>query len=228
MNKNFKVINCDTDSIMFCNRDGSPISKEDQEKILEQINAEFPEKINFSHDGYYQTAIVFAAKNYVLHDPFAKKEKDRLKVKGSAIKDQKKEKALKEFQSAMFQTILEGRDNYTEIYEQYVKEILDIKDISRWTSKKTISKAVLTSPRTNEKKVRDAIEGTDYREGDRVYVFFKSDESLCLQENFSGDYHKIKFLEKLFKSTALFKTVLPVKELFLNYALKKNQKLLQK
>jgi hypothetical protein len=218
---NFKVFGCDTDSIIFSKRDGSEISEQEQQSILDKVNSLFPDKIKFEDDGYYPSVIVFKAKNYVLFDG---KEK---KIKGSALKDQKKEPAIKEFQSAIIESILAGRNDYAEIYYSFVREAMDVKDMSRWSSKKSLTQKVFSSPRTNEKKVRDAIEGTDYREGDKVYVYFKSDESLGLVENFDGEYHKTKLLAKLHQSTKLFKSVLPTQEIFLNYALKKNKNILE-
>src|ERR1044072_6629508 len=63
---NFKVFGCDTDSIIFSKRDGSEISEQEQQSILDKVNSLFPDKIKFEDDGYYPSVIVFKAKNYVL------------------------------------------------------------------------------------------------------------------------------------------------------------------
>jgi hypothetical protein len=112
------------------------------------------------------------------------------------------------------------------LYNTYVKEIFNVYDIKRWVTKKTITDKVLNPKRTNEQKVLDCIQGTEYVEGDKIYTFFKSDESLCLVENFSGDYHVDKLLEKLYKTGLVFVSVLDIDNLFINYKLKKNKKLL--
>jgi hypothetical protein len=117
-------------------------------------------------------------------------------------------------------------NGYKETYDEYVKEIMNITDINRWSSKKSISAKVLSSPRANESKIRDAIVGTDYREGDRIFTYFRSDKSLGLAEKFDGDYDKVAMLRKLYKKSLTFQSVLD-KNLFPNYALKKNTVLLE-
>jgi hypothetical protein len=114
-----------------------------------------------------------------------------------------------------------------DIYNQYVKEIMNITDISRWTTRRTLSDKVFKAKRTNEQKVLDAIDDSEYTEGDRAYFFFKDDGSLCLLERFDGNYNRDKLLEKLFKTAKTFETVLDVKTLFPNYSLKKNKELLR-
>lgn len=224
---NFKVFGCDTDSIIFCKPDGAEISEDEQKLILARVNALYPSQIRWEDDGYYKTSIVFKAKNYVLHDPTAEKEKDKLKTKGSALKDSKKEKALKEFQSAIINSILEDRNDFRDIYHQYVREILAVKDMSRWSSKKSITEKVLTGTGTTQVKIRTAIEGTDYRAGDKVFVYFKMDESYGLLDTFDGEYNWVKLLGKLHKSTELFEKILPVKDLFIKYHNKRKQVLLE-
>jgi len=188
----------------------------ERNELLKSVNSLYPEKIRFEDDGYYHTVIVMKAKNYVLYDG------KNIKIKGSALKATGKEKALKEFIREIINTILNHKTNYTEIYHKYVKEANDIKDINRWASRKTISEKTKLSKRTNETKIMDAIEGTSYAEGDRVYVYFKDDESLGLVENFDGSYNKSKMIKKVFETSRTFSDILPVKDLFINYSLQKN------
>lgn len=220
---NFKIVGCDTDSIMFCKPDGSPFSHQEQEALLTSLNSQYPTKIKWEHDGIYSKVIYLKAKNYILKD-----EKGKVKTKGSATKDQKKEPALKEFIAKIINAMLEGQTNYVEIYNQYIKEAMNVTDIKRWASKKTYTEKLDSSERTNEVKVKKAMLGTDYRPGDKIYVFFSSNSDLCLVENFTGDYHKDKLLEKVFKTSQVFSNVLPTKEIFLNYKLKKNKAALEK
>jgi hypothetical protein len=111
-----------------------------------------------------------------------------------------------------------------ELYMQYVSEIMNIDKISRWSSRKTYSSTMVSSTRLNETKVMDALKGSNYVEGDRFNMFFLANDKLCLAENFDGDYSKPRLLKSLYDTIKVFSTVLPVKELFINYALVKNFK----
>ena len=46
----FLLVNADTDSISVCKKDMSPFSKEEQKKLLEELNNQFPEHIKFEED----------------------------------------------------------------------------------------------------------------------------------------------------------------------------------
>ena len=114
-----------------------------------------------------------------------------------------------------------------KIYYKYIREVkYGIKDIKRWCSKKTITDKIFTSERSNETKVKDAIQGSNYREGDKVWTFFKSDGSLCLMENYNGDYDKDSMYKKVFRSAEFFTNVIPA-DLFTNYSLKRSKKELE-
>jgi DNA polymerase I len=223
---NYSLVNCDTDSVSICRKDQQFIDEKERQIILDGINSEFPEKIKWEDDGFYPTFIVVKAKNYVLWDG------KKLKFKGSALKATTKEKGLQEFIKKVIDVILENpkeediHKNCTGLYESYVKEIMNISDITRWASKKTITDKVLKNERTNESKVRDALEGSDYVEGDKVFIYFKEDGTLNLVENFNNDHDKKKLLKKLYKTSETFETILPVKDIFTNYALVKNYKIL--
>ena len=221
MTYNYTIGPVDTDSISFCKPDGTPFSQEEIDKLMKEINDISPEFMIWENDGYYKKVIASRAKNYILWDG------NKITIKGSAFKSSTLEIALKEFLNEMIDAMLHDRNNFDEIYIKYVKEILDIKDIKRWASKKTISSKTLTSERKNETRIKDTITDTDYREGDKIYVFFKENGELSLIEKFDGDYNKDKMLLKLYKATERFETILPVKELFVNYSLKKNKKLLE-
>jgi hypothetical protein len=70
-----------------------------------------------------------------------------------------------------------------------------------------------------------AIENTEYKEADKIWVYFAEDNSLKLMEHFNNDYNREKLYEKLYKATDIFSEVLDPK-IFVNYKLKKNQNLL--
>ena len=168
MNHSFLLINADTDSKTIGNHDNSPISSEERINLLNEINSLFPELIKFDDDGYYKKMVVLKAKNYIMDDG------EKIKYKGSAFKDQKKEPALRELMNDIIQCLL--KDTYTNdelvaIYHKYVDEVFNIKDIKRWSSKKSISKAVLEGQGLAQQKIRDAVAHMTLQEGDKVYIY---------------------------------------------------------
>lgn len=219
--KGFKLVNADTDSISFSKGDNGPITPEERTELLLELNSLFPERIHWEDDGYYLKLIVLKAKNYILQT-----EDGKVKIKGSSLKDQKKELALQEFLKEIINSILDNKNNYLEVYHKYVKEALNVNDIKRWCSKKTITSKVLNGERTNETKIKDAIANSEYCEGDKAYMFFEEDDTLKLAENFKGTYNKEKLLEKLYKTALTFESIIP-KETFINYKLKRSKELLK-
>lgn len=214
----FILSNCDTDSVMFCKPDMSPFSEDDIYGLLEEINELMPENIKFEDDGKFRKVIILKTKNYILDDGV------KVKLKGSGLKDNKREPAIKEYLNAIVTCLLGEFTNeqLLSIYHKYVKEIVDIKDIKRWGAKYTISDKTLNSDRTNEEKIRDAIVGTEYVEGDKLYMFFKPDTSLCLVERYDGTYSKEHLLKKLYNASDIFSNVIDP-ELFPNYFLQGNK-----
>ena len=63
--------------------------------------------------------------------------------------------------------------------------------------------------------------------GDKLRVFFAEDKSLCLEENWHGQHDKKVLLAKLYKTLKIFSNVIDIKQ-FKNYALKKNQVILER
>lgn len=216
----FKLVNCDTDAITIARPDDSYISKDERRALLDDLNANFPPRIKFEDNGYYKCLVVIKAKNYIMQ-----LEDGTVKIKGSSLKDQKKEPALLEFIRAIIDCILDGRNNYTEIYLKYVKEIKKLEDIKRWATKRTITDKVLSGTRANETKVKDAIENSEYVEGDKVYMYYNVNDELKLVENFNNDYHIDRLLEKLYKTAMTFDTII-AKDNFLNFKLKRNKEAL--
>jgi hypothetical protein len=216
-NYNFIISACDTDSITFSKEDMSEFSPEEVNILLNEINSQLPQLVKLDLETVYDKILVLKAKNYILL------ERGKIKYKGSALRSPKLEKALTEFIHRIVDSILYEKNDYVSIYNEYAKEIMNITDINRWATRITVSAKTLESTRTNETKIMDALEGSEFVEGDRRWVFFKEDESLCLAENFSGDYNKSKLLEKLYKTAMRFSTVLD-KSQFINYKLKKNNK----
>jgi DNA polymerase I len=212
--RGFTVPKGDTDSITIWDR-GDRIPE--IETIITELNNTLPEQINFELDAEYDSIVVFKAKNY------AYREGEKISTKGSAIKASTKCPALKEFIKKVLDLMLYNKpiDEIVSLYNQYVIEIDNITDMKRWSARKTYSSTMEESERTNETKVMDALEGSDYREGDRFFCFYLPDDSLCLVENFKGEYNKTRLLKNLFNTIEIFDTVIPMDK-FKNYALKKN------
>lgn len=240
---NFIISGGDTDAINFSKQDGSPFSKEEVDAIFKELNEISPEFMVWECDGVFDKVIVVRAKNYILYDG------KKIIIKGSGLKVTMKETALKEMIKRFIDSMLElSKETPSEIYHSYVKEIHNIKDISRWCSKKTITASVLKPKRSNEQKVADALLGKGYTEGDKIKVYFKYDgerinekispktgkvsrtkEKLFIlkcEEDWDNDHSADKLLGKLYKNVQVFEKVLDM-SLFPNFALSKNKKLLE-
>lgn len=218
----FKIVGGDTDSIMFCKQDMSLFTEKEQEDLIAEINALLPKEIKFANDGLFSRVVYAKAKNYVMVD-----QKGKRKVKGSAFKSSTLEPIIKDLINELVDAMIQDKQQIlVEIYHKYVKMVNDIKDMKPWAKKITLSPTTFKSERKNETKIIDAIKGTEYGSGDRIYLYTRPDDTLNLVEKFDGEYDKDTYYEKLFKATQRFQTILPVKELFLNYSLKKNKILL--
>jgi len=220
-NHDFILVNADTDSIMFCKADQTQFSEAEQEALLNEMKQLSGEGINWEHDGIYTNAVILKAKNYALKTPEGK-----IKFKGSSLKSATKEPAFREFMNAMLNSMLNGRTDLLDIYHKYVKECMNVTDINRYASKKTITEKVLNSLRSNETKVMDALGDTEYSPGDKRYFFYKEDGTLCLAELFDGTYDKIRLCTKLYNTLKTFQTVIDI-NMFLNYGLKRNKAALE-
>lgn len=220
---NLTIVNADTDSVSvapLAQNAHLPWSTEDREHFLQCLNNLMPARIRWEDDGVYPRMVVIKAKNYVLDDGKS------IKIKGSALKATNKEKALKEFISRSVELLLDGNKTGVEqLYYDYVKEILNVQDIARWTSKKTVTAAVMNPGRTNEAKVNDALDGSDYRMGDKIYTYFDTSKAVKLQEHWKGDHDIESLLKKLYKTVVVFETILDLTR-FPNFKLKRNKTLL--
>lgn len=216
------LVNCDTDSIMVCKSNQEPWSKEEQERFLLALNNIFPEEIHFEHDGIYSKVCILKAKNYILID-----ENNHMKIKGSALKDQKSPSKIRQFKEELINLLFNKSNNETLIncYHKYIKEIHTMNNIDLWAKKITVTEKVLTSERTNERKIRDAIKHTFVQQGDKIYLFSLENEELSLVENFNGDYSRKVLMKQVFASIKIFQNLLD-SSLFLNYTLKRNTKAL--
>lgn len=217
---NFQITACDTDSVFFKKNDQTFFTKEERSKLLQELNNLMPEKIRWELNDYFPKILTIAAKNYVMVT-----EDGKVKYKGSALKSSKTEIALREFIYKIIDEILNETNNFETVYKTYINEILNLKDITRWSSKKTLTQTTYDSTRANETKIIDAIKDTEYKEGDRILVYFNTEGNLKLVENYSNDHDIPRLLKKLHSVSKVFESVI-AKDTFLNYSLKKNVKLL--
>ncbi len=225
---NLKLVAGDTDGLALTKPDQSKFTKEEREAIMSNLNAVLPELVQFEDEGVLRKQLVVATKNYVMQkykEDLAPGDKE-IVIKGSSLKATYKEPALRRFVREVIDLVLKDRkDRIYELYVSYARQILTLTSIEDWASKKTLTKAVLTSPRTNETRVLDALSGSDYREGDKFYVFFKTEEELCLRERFDGTYCVDTLLSKLYETIKIFHTIIDV-DLIPNFSLKRNKGLL--
>jgi hypothetical protein len=202
-------------------KNNTPFTETEVDNLIKEINGMLPEEINFELDAFYDCIVVFKAKNY------AYREGEKISTKGSAIKASTKSPALKEFIKKILDCLLYDASHHhiSKLYKSYAGEIKQINDIKRWAARKTLSSTMQESERANETKVMEALEGSDYQEGDRFWVYYKPDDSLGLVEKFDGQYNSTRLYKNLYDTIKIFETVIPVKELCLNYSLKRNQPL---
>lgn len=161
---NYTLVNVDTDSFTYTkNRE---VSQEEFNIDIDSINSLFPKGIVWEDDGMYDCGIILKAKNYILS------KNGKYKYKGSAIRDQKKEPALREMIERIVTAIMTNEiENIVPIYNEYAKEIMNIKDISRWASKKTVTPKLLNGEGEAQIKLRDSISGELLQQGDKFYVY---------------------------------------------------------
>ncbi len=216
---NFTLINCDTDSISFCKEDMSIFSLEERAALLKDLNSLYEGKVEFADDGYFETFIVVAAKNYILWDG------KKLKIKGASLKASNKEIFLKEFINKVINILLDPnytQDQIIDLYNTTAKECINVTDITRFAFKKTFTKAVMEGEGTAELKARVALKNElGVQQGDKFRMFYLPNTNLCLDKNFKGEYCKKTLLKKLYATTKVFHNLFPI-TLFTNYSLQVN------
>ena len=237
------LANCDTDSIMIYKQDQSFWTPQEREEFLVKMNEQFPELIVWEDDGYYDRVIVVKSKNYVL----LPEHSDKIKFKGSSFKSSTKEKALNELLVNVCKNIVYKELPPNDVYMDYIKEILNITDISRWCKKKSITEKLLEANDTAKKKVLEAIKDIDYRVGDKVYLFndidgmvqkvakgepvflksgkpsMKENKILKLDKDFTGTYDMKHYFKRAYDTIKILEPVIDLKEI-VNYGLNKNYK----
>lgn len=142
-----------------------------------------------------------------------------------------------------------------DIYISYVKEALNVKDIKRWCSKKTLTESVLDASketvRKNESDVYDAVKNEPgFAMGDKIYVYpvilgtvitpggvsektgkplkdkVKEVTGLKLDKYWTGDHDVEKLVDRVYATLKIFKLVLDMDK-FIDYNKKSNKALLE-
>lgn len=217
MNHNFTLVNVDTDSLSFCKPGGEDMTSEERDILRTELNALMPKGIIWDDDGFFSTLIVAKKKNYLMVTPDGKR-----KTKGSAFKSSKMETACKELQGRILDAVISGNytpDTFRDIYNEYVREIWDLTDPKRWSSRKTISEKVLKSKRKNERAIVDALRGEVPDVGSKVWLMYDESDNLMMVENWTGNHSKPRLLKKIFSATNIFTTFLDT-SWRVNYSLK--------
>ena len=200
--KGYEVVNGDTDSIAYCG------STQTIQEDLKELNALYPKMIHWEDDGVFDAFMIVKKKNYIM------KQGDKLTIKGSGLKATMKEKALRDFIKQFIDCLMNSGD-YKQLYMTYAKRIKYLRNIDEWCSKKTVTKSVLNPKRTTERRILDAIEESNLNvsEGDKIQVFFETNEKLSVLQQFKGVYSKEKLYGKLYDTAKIFSTVFDKEEI---------------
>jgi DNA polymerase elongation subunit (family B) len=243
---NFLIVNGDTDSISFKKKDESPFTEEETKTLLDEINNILPNLITFEDDGTFPVVVVLKAKNYVLYDG------KKVKFKGSSLRSSRQEPALKEMMDRILKDCLVfEKEDYVKVYNEYIREILDIKDISRWAKKESVTDTMFDSDRLTETKKVEAILGMGAKVGDKVFLYNALDgEEPVLDKdgnekkdrkgntkmqpkrilkhisNFNNDYELDHYLKRCYDSISILENVIDMEKI-IDYTKKKNKELLE-
>lgn len=222
---NFILGPVDTDSISICKHDMSPFSPDERKQLLDELNSLLPEKIKMADDGYFPIVLTVKAKNYVLV-----KENGYIKIKGSALKATNKPPALKEFIKRIIDYLLTDRQNeIVDLYHEYIKEAVNLQDITRWASKATITGKVMDAERSRQQKIKEAlVDPSKFQEGDKIRIYDTIDKKLKLQENWDKtkpDHDDSHLMKMVYDTLCTFETIIPIEQ-FIKYHLKTKRKLL--
>lgn len=184
----YTLVNVDTDSFSYYTKNKTISLKEEFKKEINELNAIFPDLIKWADDGLYDKVVVLKAKNYILkkNKNWCKsKELDsngeaKITLKGSSLKDQKKEPALKEMLDVLIKELVNSNDltKLNEIVQIYKNEAQNVKNVNRWCTKKTYTEKVRDGERKNEIDIQNAINEAlnkgiinRIQEGDKIYLY---------------------------------------------------------
>lgn len=184
---NFIMVNGDTDSITFKKEDESNFTDEEITNLINEINGILPELINFENDGLFPKVIVLKAKNYVLYDG------KKIKFKGSSLRNSRQEPAMKEMMDRILKdSLIHEKEDYVTIFNEYLTEAKNIKDISRWAKKESVTETLFESDRLTETKKADAIADMGAKVGDKVFLYNAIDGDIQLSVKGELQWSKLK------------------------------------
>jgi len=229
----YKLVACDTDSIKICRTDGKPMSQEEQDNILKRMDSKTPELIRLEEDGYYEKFLVIKSKNYVTYDG------KKTKYKGSSIKDQKKEPALRKFMNSAISLIMNHPEDYNlklqALYQSYCRKALEIDNINDWAVKKTVTRSVINETTSGQANINAAIKGRGFSEGDKIWLYVKEDpekpadvnkKKYALIEDFGGEYHIWHYVKRVYDTLSILENLIDIKQ-FIKYHNKSNRSKLE-
>ena len=211
--RGYDLVNVDTDSFSVTN--GATATEQEFAKEIDELNSLYPSLIRWEDDGQYDRVIVVKAKNYVL------KSGDKITYKGSSIKDQKKEPALRQMMNELFDSLLSDTDNIDEIYHRYCRKAMQIDNIEEWAVKKTVTKAVMGETTAAGANINNAIKGRGFSEGDKVWLYClphpeKPDDAkkmvYRLISEYNDDEHKWKYVGRVYETLSILENVIDVKQ----------------
>jgi DNA polymerase elongation subunit (family B) len=195
----YQLCNIDTDALSFCKPNGAPFSREEYESVQSYLN-----KImycNWEEDGTFDSFIVLKAKNYVMRTG------NYIKFKGSSITDSKKEKRLTRLLKDCLESLSHGRDEIVKLYEDCVNDLIYNFKIEEWSTKKSITSAVLTNDRTNERVVREAFNGRTFTEGNKIFVYYAQDK-LKMSDDYDGTVNLKHYLGRIYDTMSIMENVI--------------------
>ncbi len=218
--KGFNIVNLDTDSFSFASKD--KFNKDDYERFRLELNALFDKQISWEDDDFFKKFIVLKAKNYILQY-----EDGKLKIRGSALTDTKKELYLQGFINKIIDLLLKGhKDQIFDVYRSICFNLKNNKfDIKQLLKKVKISDAVLNSQRKQETDILDAVVQANIEPqlGDRYMVYRTIDDKLEIFNEINGLNVNIEtYIEKTFNTLQTFENVIDL-DLYPDYTLKRNQ-----
>lgn len=219
--KGYEIVLVDTDSIKYYDP-RNPLTSDITAVNTKEVNALFPPGIKWDDEGIYKVFVVVKSKNYIMVD-----SGDKVKLKGSSMKSSKLEPSLKVLQKDIIDMLI-GRNNDTiqSIYRRHAQNAAKIKDITPWSSRKTISERTVNSVRKNERLLIEALAGEPYQLGDKFEFYYTRDGLLKLSSKFEPlkpDHDVKRILGKIYKTCQVFANVADTASLT-NYTLSKHAK----
>lgn len=204
--KDFVIINADTDSISFCKKDETEITKQDIQNILGEFKNEFIEGINWEIEEYYRKIVSFKSKNYIFLN-----NENKLVKKGSLFSEKGKEPGIVELENNLIRILFNSENVYSEFLLQYMDILKSIKpnNIEKWAIKKKITDKTFNSKNDNIKKL---IKENNLKVGDEINYFYLDNNKIELIDKFKGEFSKKKILNKINKSLLKFEEIVELKE----------------